>query len=114
MMSGNGTEDGLRSVLAQGAASSFTRVVRDDLVVAVGLSGRSRGSRSGLDNPRRARATFVSLVGALRIGGTGSGNPYPATDAFRDCVRRHGRASPCSGHRAQRRMPPGNCAAILA
>lgn len=80
--SGNGTEDGLRSVLAQGAASYLTRVVRDDLVVAVGLSRTIAGIPKWLDNPRRARATFVSLVGALRIGGAGSGNPYQATDAF--------------------------------
>jgi lsr operon transcriptional repressor len=80
--SGNGTEDRRRSVLAQGVASYLVRVVRDDLVVAVGLSRTIAKVPMWLDNPRRARATFVSIVGALSIGGAGSGNPYQATDAF--------------------------------
>lgn len=71
-----------RSLLARGAASYLERVMRDGLVVAVGLSRTIGEMPRMLTSPRPASATFVSLVGALRAGGHGSGNPYQATDAL--------------------------------
>jgi DNA-binding transcriptional regulator LsrR (DeoR family) len=71
-----------RSMLARGAASYLERVMRDGLVVAVGLSRTIAEVPSWLGSPRPARASFVSLAGALRAGGQGSGNPYQATDAL--------------------------------
>jgi DNA-binding transcriptional regulator LsrR (DeoR family) len=35
-----------------------------------------------LGSARQTRASFVSLAGALRVGGQGSGSPYQATDAL--------------------------------
>jgi lsr operon transcriptional repressor len=72
----------LRSMLARGAASYLERVARDGLVVAVGLSRTIGEMPQMLANPRPAAVTFVSLAGALRAGGQGSGNPYQATDAL--------------------------------
>jgi DNA-binding transcriptional regulator LsrR (DeoR family) len=71
-----------RSMLARGAASYLERVMRDGIVVAVGLSRTIAEMPSWLSDPRPTRASFVSLVGALRAGGQGSGNPYQATDAL--------------------------------
>ena len=71
-----------RSMLARGAASYLERVVRDGIVVAVGLSRTIAEMPSWLSSARPARASFVSLAGALRVGGQGSGNPYQATDAL--------------------------------
>ena len=71
-----------RSMLARGAASYLERVMRDGIVVAVGLSRTIAEMPSWLTDPRPARASFVSLVGAMRAGGQGSGNPYQATDAL--------------------------------
>src|SRR5258708_30670208 len=68
-------EQSQRSMLARGAASYLERVMRDDLVVAVGLSRTIGEMPSWLSNPRPASASFVSLVGALRARGQGSGNP---------------------------------------
>jgi DNA-binding transcriptional regulator LsrR (DeoR family) len=56
--------------------------VRDGLVVAVGLSRTVAEIPAWLGHPRPARASFVSLAGALPAGGHGSGNPYQATDAL--------------------------------
>jgi len=72
-----------RSMLARGAASYLERVMRDGLVVAVGLSRTVAEMPSWLASPRPTNsASFVSLAGSLRTGGQGSGNPYQATDAF--------------------------------
>jgi DNA-binding transcriptional regulator LsrR (DeoR family) len=71
-----------RSMLARGAASYLERVMRDGLVVAVGLSRTIAEMPRWLGNPRPARTSFVSLVGALHAGGQSSGNPYQATDAL--------------------------------
>ncbi|SRR5579875_507023 len=80
---GNGADgSGLRAALARGAASYLERVARDGLVVAVGLSRTIGQMPRMLVNPRPAAMTFVSLVGAIRSGGQGSGNPYQATDAL--------------------------------
>ena len=78
----SGRDGSARSMLARGAASYLERVMRDGLVVAVGLSRTIAEVPSWLGNPRPARASFVSLAGALRAGGQGSGNPYQATDAL--------------------------------
>jgi lsr operon transcriptional repressor len=77
-----GPGNSLRSMLARGGASYLERVMRDGLVVAVGLSRTVAEVPAWLGNPRPARATFVSLAGALPAGGHGSGNPYQATDAL--------------------------------
>lgn len=78
----SGRDGSARSMLARGAASYLERVMRDGLVVAVGLSRTIAEVPSWLGHPRPARASFVSLAGALRAGGQGSGNPYQATDAL--------------------------------
>jgi lsr operon transcriptional repressor len=72
----------MRSRLARGAASYLERVMRDGIVVAVGLSRTIAEMPNWLSNARAAKASFVSLAGALRMGGQGSGNPYQATDAL--------------------------------
>jgi deoxyribonucleoside regulator len=69
-------------MLARGAASYLERVMRDGIVVAVGLSRTIAEMPAWLSNARPTRASFVSLAGALRAGGQGSGNPYQATDAL--------------------------------
>lgn len=79
---GGAASNSLRSALARGAASYLERVMRDGLVVAVGLSRTVAEVPTWLGHPRLARATFVSLAGALPAGGHGSGNPYQATDAL--------------------------------
>jgi len=71
-----------RSMLARGAASYLERVIRDGIVVAVGLSRTIAEMPNWLSNARPTKASFVSLAGALRVGGEGSGNPYQATDAL--------------------------------
>ncbi len=71
-----------RSMLARGAASYLERVMRDGLVVAVGLSRTIAEMPSWLASPRQTRSSFVSVAGSLRTGGHGSGNPYQATDAL--------------------------------
>jgi DNA-binding transcriptional regulator LsrR (DeoR family) len=71
-----------RSMLAHGAASYLERVMRDGIVVAVGLSRTIAEMPDWLSNARPTKASFVSLAGALRVGGQGSGNPYQATDAL--------------------------------
>jgi DNA-binding transcriptional regulator LsrR (DeoR family) len=71
-----------RSMLARGAASYLERVMRDGIVVAVGLSRTVAEMPQWLSNARQTGASFVSLAGALRTGGQGSGNPYQATDAL--------------------------------
>jgi DNA-binding transcriptional regulator LsrR (DeoR family) len=70
----------LRTVLAQGAAAYMTRVLRDGMVVAVGLSrtiGEMARQLSSVPQSRRA-VTFVSLAGALREGGAGDDSPFGA------------------------------------
>jgi deoxyribonucleoside regulator len=69
-------------MLARGAASYLERVMRDGMVVAVGLSRTIAEMPSWLASPRSTRSSFVSIAGALRTGGHGSGNPYQATDAL--------------------------------
>jgi DNA-binding transcriptional regulator LsrR (DeoR family) len=71
-----------RSMLARGAASYLERVIRDGMVVAVGLSRTIAEMPSWLATPRPTRSSFVSIAGAMRTGGHGSGNPYQATDAL--------------------------------
>ena len=71
-----------RSMLARGAASYLERVMRDGIVVAVGLSRTIAEMPSWLASPRPTRSSFVSVAGAMRTGGQGSGNPYQATDAL--------------------------------
>jgi lsr operon transcriptional repressor len=73
---------GVRSMLARGAASYLERVMRDGIVVAVGLSRTIAEMPQWLSNARQTKASFVSMAGALRVGGQGSGNPYQATDAL--------------------------------
>lgn len=78
-----GSAEATRSMLARGAASYLERVMRDGLVVAVGLSRTVAEMPSWLASPRPANsASFVSLAGSMRTGGQGSGNPYQATDAL--------------------------------
>jgi len=81
-----GESGAARSMLARGAASYLERVMRDGIVVAVGLSRTIAEMPRWLSNARPTRASFVSLAGALRVGGQGSGqgsgNPYQATDAL--------------------------------
>jgi DNA-binding transcriptional regulator LsrR (DeoR family) len=77
-----GDSGAARSMLARGAASYLERVMRDGIVVAVGLSRTIAEMPNWLSNARPARASFVSLAGALRVGGQGSGSPYQATDAL--------------------------------
>ena len=77
-----GDSGAARSMLARGAASYLERVMRDGIVVAVGLSRTIAEMPNWLSNARPAKASFVSLAGALRVGGEGSGNPYQATDAL--------------------------------
>jgi lsr operon transcriptional repressor len=79
---GGGSSSATRSMLARGAASYLERVMRDGMVVAVGLSRTIAEMPSWLASPRPTRSTFVSIAGALRTGGHGSGNPYQATDAL--------------------------------
>ncbi len=78
----HGDRDGTRSMLARGAVCYLERVMRDGIVVAVGLSRTIAEMPRWLSNARQTRASFVSLAGALRVGGQGSGNPYQATDAL--------------------------------
>jgi DNA-binding transcriptional regulator LsrR (DeoR family) len=77
-----GESGAARSMLARGAASYLERVMRDGIVVAVGLSRTIAEMPNWLSNARPTKASFVSLAGALRVGGQGSGNPYQATDAL--------------------------------
>jgi DNA-binding transcriptional regulator LsrR (DeoR family) len=77
-----GDSGAARSMLARGAASYLERVMRDGIVVAVGLSRTIAEMPNWLSNARPTKASFVSLAGALRVGGQGSGNPYQATDAL--------------------------------
>jgi lsr operon transcriptional repressor len=77
-----GDSGAVRSMLARGAASYLERVMRDGIVVAVGLSRTIAEMPNWLSNARPTKASFVSLAGALRVGGQGSGNPYQATDAL--------------------------------
>jgi lsr operon transcriptional repressor len=80
---GSGSDDGAaRSMLARGAASYLERVMRDGLVVAVGLSRTVAEMPQWLGSARQTRVSFVSLAGALRVGGPASGSPYQATDAL--------------------------------
>jgi lsr operon transcriptional repressor len=79
---GQGASDAARSMVARGAASYLERVMRDGIVVAVGLSRTIAEMPSWLSNARQTRCTFVSLAGALRVGGQSSGNPYQCTDAL--------------------------------
>jgi lsr operon transcriptional repressor len=78
----SGQAGGARSMLARGAASYLERVMRDGLVVAVGLSRTIAEMPQWLGSARQTRASFVSLAGSLRVGGQGSGSPYQATDAL--------------------------------
>lgn len=71
----------LQSVLALGALSYITRILRDDMTVAVGLS-RTIGEAARLaaaGTQVRRTATFVSLVGSLREGGDGTDSPFGAS-----------------------------------
>jgi DNA-binding transcriptional regulator LsrR (DeoR family) len=77
-----GDSGAARSMLARGAASYLERVLRDGIVVAVGLSRTIAEMPNWLSNARPVKASFVSLAGALRAGGQGSGSPYQATDAL--------------------------------
>jgi DNA-binding transcriptional regulator LsrR (DeoR family) len=77
-----GDSGAVRSMLARGAASYLERVMRDGIVVAVGLSRTIAEMPNWLSKARPTKASFVSLAGALRVGGQGSGNPYQATDAL--------------------------------
>jgi len=77
-----GDSGAARGMLARGAASYLERVMRDGIVVAVGISRTIAEMPNWLSNARPTNASFVSLAGALRVGGQGSGNPYQATDAL--------------------------------
>lgn len=71
----------VQSVLALGALSYITRILRDDMTLAVGLS-RTLGEAARLaaaSTQVRRSATFVSLVGSLREGGDGSDSPFGAS-----------------------------------
>lgn len=71
----------VQSVLALGALSYITRILRDDMTVAVGLS-RTIGEAARLaaaGTQVRRTATFVSLVGSLREGGDGTDSPFGAS-----------------------------------
>jgi lsr operon transcriptional repressor len=68
-----------RSLLALGTLSYITRILRDDMTVAVGLS-RTIGETARLalaETQVRRSTVFVSLVGALREGGGDS--PFGAS-----------------------------------
>jgi DNA-binding transcriptional regulator LsrR (DeoR family) len=71
-----------RSMIAKGAAVYLQRVLRDDMVVAMGLSRTIAQIPACLVHPRAVRAKFVSMVGSLREGGPGSGSPYEAIQAL--------------------------------
>jgi lsr operon transcriptional repressor len=70
----------MRSLLALGTVSYITRILRDDMTVAVGLS-RTIGEAARLaaaGSQTRRSTTFVSLVGSLREGGGGD-SPFGAS-----------------------------------
>jgi deoxyribonucleoside regulator len=71
----------LRSLLALGTVTYITRVIRDDMTVAVGLSRTiGEAARLALAGTQVRRSTvFVSLVGALREGGVGGDSPFGAS-----------------------------------
>jgi lsr operon transcriptional repressor len=76
---GGGSGD-LRAMLAQGTAAYLARVIRDEMVVAVGMS-RTIGEaarRVATMAPTRRSTTFVSLVGAVRDDGGTGGSAYEA------------------------------------
>ena len=71
----------LQSALALGVLSYITRIFRDDMTVAVGLSRTigeaARLAAAGIQ--MRRSTTFVSLVGSLREGGDGTDSPFGAS-----------------------------------
>jgi DNA-binding transcriptional regulator LsrR (DeoR family) len=71
----------LQSALALGVLSYITRILRDDMTVAVGLS-RTIGEAArlaGAGTQVRRSTTFVSLVGSLREDGDGTDSPFGAS-----------------------------------
>ncbi len=70
----------MRSLLALGTVSYITRILRDDMTVAVGLSRTiGEAARLAAAGAQMRRSTaFVSLVGALREGGVGD-SPFGAS-----------------------------------
>jgi DNA-binding transcriptional regulator LsrR (DeoR family) len=71
----------LQSALALGVLSFITRILRDDMTVAVGLS-RTIGEAArlaGAGTQVRRSTTFVSLVGSLREDGDGTDSPFGAS-----------------------------------
>ena len=105
--SGNGTEDELRSGPGSGGR----------LLPHQSGQGRSRGSCRAEPDDRgdpevarqsAARPRHLRLArGRPAHRGRWQRQSVPGDRRLRDCVRRHGRASPCSGHRAQRRCRRG-------
>lgn len=71
----------LQSALALGILSYMTRILCDDMTVAVGLSRTiSEAARLAAAGTQvRRSATFVSLVGSLREGGDGTDSPFGAS-----------------------------------
>lgn len=71
----------MRSLLALGTLSYITRILRDDMTVAVGLSRTiGEAARLALAGSQVRRSTvFVSLVGALREGGVGGDSSFGAS-----------------------------------
>ncbi len=72
----------LRIRLAKAAARYLQQVLRDEMVVAMGLSRTIALVADHLSDPKPVRARFVSMVGALREGGAGTGSPYESTQAL--------------------------------
>jgi lsr operon transcriptional repressor len=75
------TED-LRVRIAQEAARYLQHILTEGMVVALGLSRTLALMSQHVVRPQPVQARFVSLVGALREGGPGSGSPYEATQAL--------------------------------
>ncbi|HEV7958157.1 MAG TPA: sugar-binding domain-containing protein [Acidimicrobiales bacterium] len=71
----------MRSLLALGTVSYITRILRDEMTVAVGLSRTiGEAARLAAAGAQMRRSTaFVSLVGSLREGGVGGDSPFGAS-----------------------------------
>jgi DNA-binding transcriptional regulator LsrR (DeoR family) len=72
-------EDRLRASIARAAAGYLQRILRDDMVVAIGLSRTIALLPNFVVDPRPTSARFVSLVGGLSQSAQAV-NPYESTE----------------------------------
>jgi DNA-binding transcriptional regulator LsrR (DeoR family) len=72
-------ENRLRTAIARAGATYLQRVLRDGLIVALGLSRTIALLPNFVVNPRPTAASFVSLVGGLRHASDVM-NPYESTE----------------------------------